>query len=82
MKNPGFLGGTRMKKLIAPIIIFILLLAYSFAILIPILRSPISVGVKVGIGLLGVVFLFAFVTVLVQRIQEIRKGEEDDFSQY
>lgn len=69
------------KKMVAPIVITILLGAYYIAYFFLILRL---VGQLAAI-LLGVIPLAlagGMVYVCIQRIREIRSGEEDDLSQY
>ena len=70
------------KKVIAPIVITVLLVLYlvfyltmGLSLTIP---TPYKIiGVLVPLGLIGV-----SIYVLVERIKEIRSGEEDDISQY
>ncbi|HSH36527.1 hypothetical protein [Schnuerera sp.] len=71
-----------IKKIIAPIIITILLIIYlSFfiwgwsIISVPILIRVI--GLVIPLALIGV-----SIFVLIERIKEIRSGEEDDLSKY
>lgn len=73
---------THQKKMIAPIVITVLLSAYMLAYLLVLLTLPMPVWVKVLVGLIPLGLLYASVFVLVQRIKEIRSGEEDDLSQY
>ena len=76
------IGGDRMKRLIAPVVITILmvliLVCYALACLIVdfFLYGKIM-GILVCIALVGV-----SVYVLIERINEIRSGEEDDLSKY
>jgi len=70
------------KKMIAPIVITVLLSAYMLTYFVVLLIVPMPVWVKVLIGLIPLALLGASVFVLVQRIKEIRSGEEDDLSQY
>jgi len=70
------------KKMIAPIVITILLSAYMLTYFIVILSVPMPVWIKVLVGLIPLAFLCASVYVMLQRIKEIRSGEEDDLSQY
>ena len=70
------------KKMIAPIVITVLLSAYMLTYFVVLLIVPMTVWVKVLIGLIPLALLGASVFVLVQRIKEIRSGEEDDLSQY
>lgn len=70
------------KKMIAPIVITVLLAGYMLAYFLVLLFMPMPVWVKVLVGLIPLALLGASVYVLVQRIKEIRSGEEDDLSQY
>ncbi len=74
---------TKTKKMIAPVIIVTLISIYYIAIGVifaymngvPMLAKIIALvvpGIITGVA----------VTVLVQRIKEIKKGEEDDLSKY
>lgn len=70
------------KKMIAPVIITILLLLYfiGFAAVVFMLRPPLAVcilGAVIPLALAGVAL-----GVCIQRIKEIRSGEEDDLSKY
>ena len=69
------------KKRIAPIIVTVLMVAYYvvyFGFLIALLP-----GVwKYVLGLLPLALSVVMVKVCIERIQEIKKGEEDDLSQY
>ncbi len=70
------------KKMIAPIVVTILLSAYMLTYFLVILSVPMPVWVKVLIGLIPLGVLGASIYVMLQRIKEIRSGEEDDLSQY
>ena len=69
------------KKYIAPIVVTVLMVAYYvvyFGFLIALLP-----GVwKYVLGLLPLALSVVMVKVCIERIQEIKKGEEDDLSQY
>lgn len=69
------------RKYIAPIIVTVLMVAYYvvyFGFLIALLP-----GVwKYVLGLLPLALSVVMVKVCIERIQEIKKGEEDDLSQY
>ena len=69
------------KKYIAPIVVTVLMVAYYvvyFGFLIALLP-----GVwKYVLGLLPLTLSGVMVKVCIERIQEIKKGEEDDLSQY
>ena len=72
---------TDKRKYIAPIIVTVLMVAYYvvyFGFLIALLP-----GVwKYVLGLLPLALSVVMVKVCIERIQEIKKGEEDDLSQY
>ena len=69
------------KKMIAPIIITILIIlyyAFYFTIIIALLG-----GIwKLFLGIIPVVLAMIMIYVCVQRIKEIKEGEEDDLSKY
>ena len=69
------------KKMIAPIVITVLAILYYilyFGFLISLLD-----GVwKYILGIIPLVFSALMIFVCVERINEIKKGEEDDLSQY
>ena len=69
------------KKMIAPIIITILIIlyyAFYFAIMIALLD-----GIwKLFLGIIPVVMAVIMIYVCIQRIKEIKGGEEDDLSKY
>lgn len=69
------------KKMIAPIVVSLILILYYivyFCLLITLLP-----GIwKYAFGILPVVFVLLTVKVCIERINEIRRGEEDDISKY
>jgi hypothetical protein len=70
------------KKMIAPIIISFLLAAYYFVFFILAFTLEIPLIVKM-IGLIIPILSAGVVAfVLVERLKEIRSGEEDDLSKY
>ncbi len=70
------------KKMIAPVVLTVLLSAYMLTYCFVLLSVPMPVWAKVLVGLIPLAMLGASVYVLIQRIKEIRSGEEDDLSQY
>ncbi|MBH1942109.1 hypothetical protein I5677_14500 [Mobilitalea sibirica] len=72
-----------MKKMIAPILITIFILLYyiGFACLL-IFIDGIPMYVKLLGGIIPLFFAGVGIYVLVERIKEIRSGEEDDLSKY
>ena len=72
---------THKKKIIAPIIITVAMVIYYvlyFGFLIALLN-----GIwKYALGILPLAFSTIMVKVCIERIHEIKKGEEDDLSKY
>jgi uncharacterized membrane protein YcfT len=74
-----------MKKMLAPIIIVLIILAYlAFIASLFLFEPSFSEVMVVKIIIIVVVTLTAgaLVAVLVQRIKEIRRGEENDLGKY
>ncbi len=71
------------KKMAAPIVITALLLLYylGFAGFL-IFGTDVPVPVKLLAGLIPLPIAGVSIYVLIERIKEIRSGEEDDLSQY
>ncbi len=71
------------KKMIAPIVITIVILLYcvGFAYFY-LFRDSISLLVKISGGVIPMILAGICIYVLVERIKEIRSGEEDDLSKY
>ena len=69
------------KKFVAPIIVTVIMVLYYivyFGFLITLL-----VGIwKYVLGIIALALSAVMVKVCIERIKEIRKGEEDDLSQY
>ncbi|MDP3448155.1 MAG: hypothetical protein Q8S22_08880 [Eubacteriales bacterium] len=70
------------KKMIAPIVITVLLSAYMLTYCFVLLSVPMPILLKTLIGLIPLALLGVSISVLFQRIKEIRSGEEDDLNQY
>ncbi len=72
---------THKKKMIAPIIITVILVLYYityFGFLISLLN-----GIwKYVLGIIPLIFSGIMIYVCIERINEIKKGEEDDISKY
>ena len=69
------------KKMIAPLVVTVLTLLY-FAVYFGFLISLLPGIWKYAFGILPLVFSAVMIYVCVERIKEIKKGEEDDLSQY
>ena len=69
------------NKMTAPIVVTVIMLLYYviyFGFLITLLD-----GIwKYALGIIPIIFSAVMVTVCIERINEIKKGEEDDISKY
>ena len=69
------------KKLIAPILVTVIMIVYYiayFGFLITLLEG----FFKYALGIIPLAFSVIMVKVCMERIKEIKKGEENDLSQY
>ena len=71
----------KKKQFIAPILVTVLMVIY-YVVYFGFLMSLLSGCVKYALGILPLAFSAVMVKVCIERIQEIKKGEEDDLSQY
>ena len=71
----------KKKQFIAPVLVTILMVLY-YVVYFGFLMSLLSGFVKYALGILPLAFSAVMVKVCIERIQEIKKGEEDDLSQY
>ena len=71
----------RKRKMIAPIIITVIMILYYIAYF-GFLISLLDGIWKYALGIIPLAFSGVMIYVCVQRINEIKKGEEDDISQY
>ncbi len=72
----------RTKKLIAPIVITAVVIAYFCALAIVALNVTLPMYIVIPAVVIPLIFISLSIYALVQRIKEIRSGEEDDLSQY
>jgi len=70
------------KKLIAPIIITILLVIYLGTFVVTCFYTSVPVVWKIIGSLIPLALISVSIYVLMERIKEIRNGEEDDLSKY
>ena len=70
------------KKLIAPIVITVLLVLYLVLFMFTWLSNPVPLIMKIIGTVVPLAFIGVTVYVLIERIKEIRSGEEDDLSKY
>ena len=69
------------KKMAAPIVVTILMIAY-YIIYFGFLITLVSGIWKYALGIIPLGFSIVTVKVCIERINEIKKGEENDLSQY
>ena len=69
------------RKIIAPIIVTILLIAY-FVVYFGMLIYLLDGILKYVMGIIPFIFSGLSIAVCIERIKEIRRGEEDDISKY
>ena len=73
----------KLKKLIAPIIITIFTILYFIGIIsIFVMDYSIPMAFKVIAVIILIGLVFVSIYVLIERIKEIRSGDEDDLSKY
>jgi protein-S-isoprenylcysteine O-methyltransferase Ste14 len=71
------------KKLIAPIIITVLIVLYYIGfVAVAVSTDILPLGWLIAGAVIPLCFAGVMIYVLVERIKEIRSGEEDDLSQY
>ena len=69
------------KKMIAPIVVTVIMVAY-YVLYFAFLFSLLDGAWKYALGIVPLAFVGVMIYVCVLRIREIKKGEEDDLSQY
>ena len=69
------------KKMIAPIAVTILMIAY-YIVYFGFLITLVSGIWKYALGIIPLAFSAVMVKVCIERINEIKKGEENDLSKY
>lgn len=72
----------RKRKMVAPIVITALMAVFLFLYLGLLFFVDVPVWVKIAVGVILAIDYGVSIFVLVERIKEIRSGEEDDLSQY
>ena len=69
------------KKMIAPIVVTVLMAIY-FIVYFSVLIRLVGGFAQIVLGVVPVIFIAVLIAVCVQRIKEIRSGEEDDLGKY
>ena len=70
------------KKMVAPIVISIITLIYCCFYAAMCFSMSVSLTIKLLFGIIPLALIGVIIYVLVERINEIRSGEEDDLSKY
>ena len=69
------------RKMIAPIVVTVIIIAY-YALYFGVLMSLLTGVWRVVVGVAPLIFSVLTLGVCIERINEIKKGEEDDISKY
>ena len=72
---------SRKNKMIAPIVVTVLIVLY-YVVYFGVLISLLEGIVKYALGILPLIFSVVMIKVCIERIKEIKGGEEDDLSKY
>ena len=71
----------KKRNMIAPIVITVIMVLYLI-VYFGFLITLVGGFWKYALGIIPLLFSAVMIKVCIERIQEIRKGEEDDLSQY
>ena len=70
------------NKMIAPIIITVIIVLYYVGFFVICTLIPMPTAIKLLFGVVPLLLSGVCIYVLIERIKEIRSGEEDDLSKY
>ena len=70
------------KKMIEPVVIVLCIMLYYIAGIYVLLTTDMPNMVKVTAIIVSIAITAVLIKVLIERIQEIKKGEEDDLGKY
>ena len=73
--------GSHGKKIVAPVVVTVLMVLY-FILYFGLLINMLNGIWKYAFGIIPLIFVVVMIKVCVERIKEIKKGEEDDLSKY
>jgi len=71
-----------VKKGIAPVIVSLCLISYYLSVGVALLKLNIPGIIKLTIIVASIILTVVIIMVLVQRLKEIKGGEEDDLGKY
>ena len=69
------------KKMVAPIVVTCIMILY-YILYFGFLFAMLNVAWKYVLGIIPLLFSAVTIKVCIERIKEIKRGEEDDISQY
>lgn len=72
----------KLNKVIAPVVITIIIIIYYSLLIFGIISIPDLLWLKLFGVLIPLFFIGVSIFVLIERIKEIKGGEEDDLSKY
>lgn len=70
------------KKIIGPVVITVILVLYFLLYTAPAFMDVLPYGVRIAGLVIPLVLAGVLIAMLVERIKEIRSGEEDDLGKY
>ena len=71
-----------IKKTIAPIIVSLCLIGYYLSVGFVLLRFGIPSIIKIAVLIVSIIGTVVIIMVLIERLKEIKGGEEDDLGNY
>ncbi|MDR0555039.1 MAG: hypothetical protein LBG76_09625 [Treponema sp.] len=74
--------GKHLNKTIAPVVVTICLIAYYSIYIMIILKLNIPNIIKITFLIVSIIITITIIMVLIERIKEIKGGEEDDLGKY
>ena len=72
---------SKKKKMVAPIVVTIIMVPY-YIVYFVFLVSLVEGIFKYVLGIIPIIFAAVLIKVCIERIKEIKEGEEDDISKY
>jgi hypothetical protein len=70
------------KKMFAPAIIVAAIIVYYVFAIIAMMKFDFSITIKIAGIVFSIIISFVFIAMLIERIKEIKQGEEDDLGNY
>jgi energy-converting hydrogenase Eha subunit C len=70
------------KKILAPVIVTICIALYYAGVGIFLVKADVPATIKIAAVIMSIIITIVLIVVLIERIKEIRSGEEDDLGKY